>query len=279
LLAGALRALARNRTALLAVVLLLIISLASVFAGVLTPHDPLAIDLAQALQPPSATHLLGTDNLGRDVLARLLYGGRVSLTIGIVSTLAALVVGVSGGLIAGYYGRRVEIPLLAASDLLLAFPTLLFAIFLVATVGASLMTLIVAIAIREVPVYLRLVRSYVLSLKQLEFIVASRAVGCGDLRILVRHLLPNTVGVVTVQSTFFVARAIITAASLGFLGLGVPQPTPEWGVMLAEARQYLPIAPQLMMLPGLMLIVVVLALNLLGDVVRDYLDPQARHRV
>jgi peptide/nickel transport system permease protein len=278
-MASGLQALARNRAALLAVALLLIIALASVFAGALTPHDPLEIDLAQALQPPSAAHPFGTDNLGRDVLARLLFGGRVSLAIGIFATLAALVVGVTGGLVAGYYGRRVEIPLLAASDLLLAFPTLLFAIFLVATVGASLVTLIVAIAIREVPVYLRLVRSYVLALKQLEFTVAARAVGCGDLRILVRHLLPNTVGVVTVQSTFFVARAIITAASLGFLGLGVPQPTPEWGVMLAEARQYLPIAPQLMMLPGLMLIVVVLALNLLGDVVRDYLDPQARHRV
>jgi peptide/nickel transport system permease protein len=258
-------------------VVLLALVLASAFAGLLTDHDPTEINLGRALRPPDAINPLGTDHLGRDELSRILYGGRVSLSIGFASALGAVIVGVLLGLGSGYFGKRVEIPILASSDLLLAFPSLLFAIFLVATIGAGIQTLIVAIAVREIPVYVRLVRSYVLSLKEMDFVTAARAIGARDGRILFSHVLPNTVAIIIVQSSFMVARAIITAASLGFLGLGVPSPTPEWGVMLAEARPYLTLAPHLMILPGVMLALIVLSLNLVGDALRDFLDPRMRN--
>lgn len=267
----------RNRLAAAGVILLLAITVAAVFASAITPYDPTLIDLSVAVRPPSTAHPLGTDQLGRDSLARLVYGGQTSLVIGLSSAAVAAGIGVALGLFTGYVRARVTFPVLAGSDLLLAFPSLLFAIFLVATVGASLVTVIMAIALREVPVYVRLVRASVLSLKESDFVIAARAIGCGDSRIMGRHIFPNTVGIVVVQSTFLVARAIITAAGLGFLGLGVPAPTPEWGSMLANARPYLATEPRLMLLPGLMLMLTVLALNLIGDAIRDLLDPRMKN--
>jgi ABC-type dipeptide/oligopeptide/nickel transport system permease subunit len=271
------RRLLRNRLSRLAALLLALVLLTTLLAAWLTPYDPTMIDLASALQGPGPAHPLGTDQLGRDSLARLLYGGQISLLIGVTCVLVAAGFGVALGLIAGYFRPTATLPIIAVSDLLLAFPTLLFAIFLVATIGASVTTLILAIGIREVPVYVRLVRSLVMSLKEAEFVQAARSVGARDARIMARHIFPNTVGVVVVQSTFLVARAVITAAGLGFLGLGVPAPTPEWGVMLADARPYLAAQPRLMLLPGVMLMLTVLALNVLGDAIRDVLDPRMKN--
>lgn len=269
--------LVRNRVAAAGLILILAIALSAALASAITPYDPTLIDLSVAVRPPDLAHPLGTDQLGRDSLARIVHGGQTSLVIGLSSAGLAAAIGVVLGLITGYVRARVTFPVLAVSDLLLAFPSLLFAIFLVATVGASLVTVILAIALREVPVYVRLVRASVLSLKESDFVLAARAIGCGDARIMGTHIFPNTVGIVVVQSTFLVARAIITAAGLGFLGLGVPAPTPEWGSMLADARPYLATEPRLMLLPGLMLMLTVLALNLIGDAIRDLLDPRMKN--
>lgn len=269
--------LVRNRPAAIGLALLIMLAGASAGAALITPHDPTLIDLSKALRQVEPAHPLGTDQLGRDNLSRLLYGGQTSLVIGLSCAALAATIGVVLGLVAGYTRGRFSLPILAMSDLLLAFPTLLFAIFLVATLGASLVTLIAAIAVREVPVYVRLVRASVLSLKETDFVLAARAGGAGDARILGRHIFPNTMGTVIVQSTFLVARAIITAAGLGFLGLGVPAPTPEWGSLLANARPYLATQAHLMFLPGVMLMMTVLALNLLGDAIRDLLDPRMKN--
>lgn len=269
---------ARNRLAVVGLGCLLALLTAAAFAGSLTAHDPTEIDLARVLEPPGNEHLLGTDHLGRDVLTRVLYGGRASLMIGFAAGLLAGIAGVTLGLVSGYFGRRVELPIMVAADLLLAFPTLLFALLLVAVLGPSLLTLIVALGIIDTPVFVRLVRSNVLSLKHSEFVLASKSIGAHDARLLGRHILPNTLGVVMVQVTFTVAGAITSAATLGFLGLGVPAPTPEWGGMLADAREYLTIAPHLMFVPGVVLAVVVLSLHLVGDALRDYLDPRMKQR-
>lgn len=271
-----LRVLLRNRTATVGGILLAAIGLVLLLFPLVSRGEPALMNLSNALKGPGEAGLLGADQLGRDVLTRIMHGGRVSLTIGLVATVSAAIVGVLLGLATGYLGGRLDLALMAICDIILAFPTILFALFLVTTLGPGLRNLILALIIREIPSYIRLVRSSVLSLRELDYVTAARAAGARAPRVLGRHLLPNLAGPVIVHSTFLVARSIITAAGLGFLGLGVSPPTPEWGVMLAESRPYLEMAPYLVIAPGTAIVLTVLALNLFGDGLRDALDPQMR---
>lgn len=268
------RQLRRNRGAIAGLIVFILIVLSSILAQRLAPYDPLLISPQDYLQPPSRSHWLGTDSYGRDVLSRVLHGGRVSLTVGFASVLIASALGVLLGLIAGYYGGRVDGAIMRFVDMLLAFPGLLLALGVVALLGPGLANVIVAVGISGIPSYARTVRGAILSAREEVYVEAARSVGCRDHHILLRHLLPNVVGLVVVISTLSVAWAILTASSLSFLGVGTQPPTPEWGVMLSEGRGLLREAPWLTTFPGLMIMLTVLSINLLGDGLRDALDPR-----
>ncbi|HZF66824.1 MAG TPA: ABC transporter permease [Gemmatirosa sp.] len=259
----------------LAVVILLL--LAAVLAPLLTGHDPTAIDLASALERPSAAHWLGTDVQGRDVWSRLVHGARVSLAVGIVSQVIALAIGVALGLVAGYYGRRVDDLVMRLADVTLAFPTLLLLIAMAAALSPSLSTVILTIGVVGWAGMARLVRGQVLVVRDMEFVQAERALGAGDVRIMLRHVLPNVVAPVVIAATLGVAGAIMAEAALSFLGLGVQPPTPSWGAMIADGRDLsqLRSAPWTSLFPGLAIGAAVLGFNLLGDALRDALDPRA----
>lgn len=268
------RQLRRNRGAMVGLIVFILIVHSSIFAQSLAPYDPLLISPQDYLQPPSRSHWLGTDSYGRDVLSRVLHGGRVSLTVGFSSVLIASALGVLLGLIAGYYGGRVDGAIMRFVDMLLAFPGLLLALGVVALLGPGLANVIVAVGISGIPSYARTVRGAILSAREEVYVEAARSVGCRDQHIVLRHLLPNVVGLVVVISTLSVAWAILTASSLSFLGVGTQPPTPEWGLMLSEGRGLLREAPWLTTFPGLMIMLTVLSINLLGDGLRDALDPR-----
>ena len=248
----------------------------AIAAPILARHNPTAIDLSAQLLPPSGSHWMGTDVQGRDVWSRLLYGARVSLAVGFVSQLIALSIGVTLGLIAGYYGRWVDELVMRLADVTLAFPTLLLLIAMVAALQPSLGVVFVTIGIVGWAAMARLVRGQVLVLRQLEFIQAIRALGAPDFRIILRHVLPGVVAPVVIAATLGVAGAIMAEAALSFLGLGVQPPTPSWGAMVAEGRDLnqLRTAPWTSLFPGLAIGAVVLGFNLLGDAMRDALDPR-----
>jgi peptide/nickel transport system permease protein len=233
-------------------------------------------DLLGALAPPSRAHLFGTDQFGRDILARVMFGARVSLTSGLLVVLLAMLTGVPLGLIAGYYGGSTDQVISRGIDILLAFPGFLLALAIVSVLGPSLTNAMLAVAISSIPVFTRVVRGSVLSEKAREYILAARALGCGRGRIIFRHLLPNIMGPILVLATLRIGTAILTTAMLSFLGLGAQPPTPEWGEMLATARPYIRQAWWLTLFPGMAITVTVLAVNLLGDGLRDVLDPKLR---
>lgn len=264
----------RARIGLGLVVLLLLVAL---LAPLLTRHDPTAIDLAAALEGPSAAHWLGTDVQGRDVWARLAHGARVSLAVGVVSQVIALALGVALGLVAGYYGRRIDDLVMRLADVTLAFPTLLLLIAMAAALSPSLGTVIVTIGVVGWAGMARLVRGQVLVVREAEYVQAERALGAGDARILLRHVLPNVVAPVVIAATLGVAGAIMAEAALSFLGLGVQPPTPSWGAMIADGRDLSQLrnAPWTSLAPGLAIGAAVLGFNLLGDALRDALDPRA----
>lgn len=251
-------------------------------APVLAPHDPQAQALEQRLRPPawqqrgSGENLLGADNLGRDILSRIIYGSRISLLVSLVTVTVAALIGCLLGALAGYFGGAVDEIISEVVEVFLAFPFLLLAIALMAFLGAGVGNIIVALVLSRWVQYCRVVRGEVLSLRERDFVTAARALGGGDLYIIVRHILPNTLGSVTVVATFAMAIVIITEASLSFLGLGVPPTIPTWGSMLAEGRSYIYRAPWLSIFPGLAIFVTVLGINLLGDGLRDVLDPKLR---
>jgi ABC-type dipeptide/oligopeptide/nickel transport system permease subunit len=259
----------------LAVVILLL--LAAALAPLLTGHDPTAIDLASALERPSAAHWLGTDVQGRDVWSRLVHGARVSLAVGVVSQVIALALGVALGLVAGYYGRRVDDLVMRLADVTLAFPTLLLLIAMAAALSPSLSTVILTIGVVGWAGMARLVRGQVLVVRDMEYVQAERALGAGDLRIMLRHVLPNVVAPVVIAATLGVAGAIMAEAALSFLGLGVQPPTPSWGAMIADGRDLSQLrgAPWTSLFPGLAIGAAVLGFNLLGDALRDALDPRS----
>lgn len=265
-----------NRLALVGAILLLLAFGAAVLAPVLATHDPRAQSLLKRLAPPSAEYRLGTDELGRDEFSRLLWGARNSLFIGFAGTAGGLLLGTIVGLAAGFFGGWLDTITMRLIDVMYAFPGILLAILIVAIVGPSITNLIIVLAIWGTPTLSRIVRSSVLMLKSEEFVQAAVALGASRTRIMVRHLLPNCVGPIIVYATLGLADALLTTAGLGFLGLGVQAPAPEWGTMLSVGRNYLREAPHLMIFPGLLILLTVISLNLIGDALRDALDPRTR---
>ncbi len=263
---------------LLGVVLIALFLFLVVFGSVLAPHDPIQPNVALKLQPPSSTYWFGTDELGRDVFSRVLSGAKYSLGIACIILSIAVVVGTLVGLIAGYVGGLVDELLMRLTDLFLAFPALVLAMAIAATLGRNLQNTVIALTVVYWPWYARLVRGQVLWLKEREFIEAARAIGASPWRIVGRHILPNTLAVIIVQLTLDVGYAVLATSGLSFLGLGAQPPTPEWGTMIAGARTFFRDAWWYITFPGLALTLTVLGFNLLGDGLRDFLDPRTRRR-
>lgn len=270
------RRLRRNRAALVGMGVIIMLVMVAIFAPVLTPYDPNKTDMKARLQRPSLAHPLGTDNFGRDMFSRVLYGSRVSLYVGFVAVGIGAVFGGVLGAVGGYYGGRLDNFIMRSMDVLLAIPQIILAIAIVGALGTSLVNLMIAVGISQLPRYARVVRASALTVRGQEFVEAARAVGARDVRIIVENILPNCMAPIIVQSTLGVAQAILSAAALSFLGLGIQPPTPEWGSMLSAGRQFLRQAPYLSFFPGLAISIVVLALNIFGDGLRDSLDPKLR---
>jgi peptide/nickel transport system permease protein len=270
----ALRRLRQRPLALFGAFVILFFVVVAVFAPQLAPYDPAATDFLAVRQAPSADYLLGTDDVGRDVLSRLVYGARASLMAGVISVVIALLMGVPLGLIAGFYGGLIDEIIMRFTDALLSFPFLILAVALAAALGPSLQNAMIAIGIATAPTFIRLTRGQVLAVKTEEYVQAARALGTGDARILVRHILPNSFTPLLVQATLAIAQAIIAESSLSFLGLGVQPPVPSWGGMLNVAKGFMADAPWMAVWPGLSIFVTVLAFNLFGDGLRDALDPR-----
>ena len=260
----------------LALAIIALFALGAIFATVLAPYDPLAQELSARLEPPSAAHWLGTDQLGRDLFSRLLYGARISLVIGVVVVALAGAVGTFVGVVAGYAGGLVDEALMRLTEVFLAFPPLILAMAIAGALGPSLVNAIIAIAAVTWAVYARLARGQVLSLRRREYVEAARAIGAGRARIIWRHLLPNAIAPLLIQASFDMGSAIISAAGLSFIGFGAQPPTPEWGVMISEGRNFISTEPWLSLFPGLAILLAVGAFNLLGDGLRDILDPRLR---
>ena len=270
------RRLRRNKAAVAGMSVIILLVIVAVLAPVLAPFDPNQTNISQRLQGPSSEHPLGTDNFGRDMLSRIIYGSRISLYVGFVAVGIGAIFGGILGAIGGFYGKQIDNVIMRLMDVLLAVPQIILAIAIVGVLGTSLTNLMVAVGISQVPRYARLVRASAMSLRGQEFVEAARAIGATDLRIILENILPNCMAPIIVQSTLGVAAAILSAASLSFLGLGVQPPTPEWGSMLSAGRQFLRSAPHLSIYPGLAIAIVVLALNVFGDGLRDSLDPKLR---
>lgn len=256
--------------------ILALLLLTALLAPVIAPYAPNEQHLLQGLKGPNPSHLLGQDRLGRDILSRILYGARISLWVGMVTVAVSAMVGTGVGAVAGYWGGWVDELVMRLTDIFLAFPGILLAIAMVAIMGPSLNNVIIALCIMGWVGYARLVRAQVLALRAYDFVQAAEALGANPSRIVIRHILPNVVGPLTVEVTFGMAGAMMAEAGLSFLGLGTQPPDPSWGTMLNEGRQFLLVAPHLTLFPGLALMVVVLGINFLGDGIRDLLDPKRR---
>ncbi|OZI34680.1 ABC transporter permease [Bordetella genomosp. 10] len=270
------QALRRNKLSWVGIGLLLAIVLVAAFAPWIAPHDPLQQNIAYRLDPPSADYWLGTDSYGRDVLSRLIYGARVSLLVGFVAILIAMSIGASLGILAGYVGGLLDQFIMGLVDVLLSFPTLLLGLMVAAMLGASLENLIIAIAITEIAPFVRVARAPTIALKQRDFVEAGRALGFGPLRLMGVHILPNMISDVVVVGSLWMASAIRTEASLSFIGLGVPPPAATWGAMIREGFENILDAWWLTVFPSIAILLTVLALNLLGDALRDAIDPKLR---
>jgi peptide/nickel transport system permease protein len=268
------RRLVKRRAALVGLVVVVFFIMLSTLAPIVSPFDPLATSWVMVRKPPSMVHLFGTDEIGRDILARIIWGGRTSLMAGIVSVSLALVIGVPIGLLTGYAGGIVDGTIMRLIDAMLAIPFLILAIALAAFLGPDLTNAMIAIGVSQMPVFVRLTRGQVLSVKHEEYIEAARAVGNPDHRIVLRHILPNIIPPLLVQATLAIAAAIIAEASLSFLGLGQQPPNPSWGSMLNTAKNFIQQAPWMAIWPGLAIFGLVLSLNLFGDGLREALDPK-----
>jgi peptide/nickel transport system permease protein len=272
------RRVGRNPGAVVGAIVLLAIVLLALFAPVIAPHDPIAQDTQAIRARPSLDHLFGADTFGRDVFSRVLYGGRMSLPVGLVAVVIAALIGSTFGLIAGYRGGWVDSLVMRAVDLMLAFPGILLAMSLVAILGTSLFNLMLAVGIASIPEYTRVVRGSVLSVREMEYVTAARVSGARDRGIMVRHILPNVLPPVIVLGTLGIAGAIILGSTLSFLGLGIQPPTAEWGNMLSDGRSMMRHFWWVSFFPGMAIMLTVLSINLLGDGLRDALDPRLRHR-
>ena len=273
---GLLRRLGASPRTTIGAVVLVVIFLAAIFADQISPFPPNQQFLRNRLQPPSAEHWLGTDHFGRDVMSRIIHGGRVSLQVGFISVAIALAVGGLMGLIAGFYGGWIDSATSWIVDVLLALPAFLLALAIVAALGPSLLNVMIAVGIANIPQFARITRSAVLTVREMDYVTAAQAVGSRDMRIMFKHVVPNSLGPIIVQVTLSLAGAILAAAGLSFLGLGAQPPTAEWGSMLNSARPYIRDAHWAVTFPGLAIVFTVLALNMVGDGLRDALDPRRR---
>jgi peptide/nickel transport system permease protein len=273
----AFRRLLRNRPALFGLVLIVVFVAAALLAPIVAPRGPFATYSGVSLKPPSADHLFGTDRLSRDELARVLYGAQISLYVGVVSVVMGLTIGTLIGAAAGAFGGRVDSILMRIVDVLLAIPGILLAIGIVAWLDRGLVQIMLAVAVTNVPIFARLLRGSLLALREAEFVTAARSVGAAPVRLLLRHMLPNALTPLIVAATLALATAIIDVAGLGFLGLGPPDPrTAEWGTMLTDARSFLQRAPWLLLFPGAAISITAIGFNLLGDGLRESLDPRLK---
>lgn len=266
----------QHKLAVIGSVIVFLFLILAIFAPLIAPYGINEQSLGERFSAPSAAHWFGTDDFGRDIFSRVVHGARISLWVGFFSVLGSVILGTLLGLMAGYGGRLLDAVISRLFDILLAFPSILLAIAIVSILGPSLQNALIAIAIINVPTFGRLVRSKVLSIKQEEYVLAAKAVGMSHRRIVLRHILPNSMVPVIVQATLAIGTAIIEAAALGFLGLGAQAPSPEWGKMLADARPYLVQAPWTLFFPGIAIMLTVLGFNLMGDGLRDTLDPKMK---
>ena len=272
------RRLKKNKMAMIGLAIVVILVLIAIFADVLFDYNDVVIkqNTAIRLQGPSAEHWLGTDEFGRDILARLVHGSRISLVVGVVAVSIALTVGGTLGALAGFYGGKIDMVIMRLMDILLAVPSLLLSITIVSALGPSIINLMIAISISSIPGYARIVRSSVMTVRDNEFVEAARSIGANNWQIILSHIIPNCMAPIIVQVSLKVASAILSTSGLSFLGLGVKAPTPEWGSMLSGGRAYLRNAPHLTFFPGVMIMITILSLNLLGDGLRDALDPKLK---
>ncbi len=273
------RRFARNRLALLGTLIIVLLLISALLAPVIAPYDPIKTNIRDRLQGPSAAHLFGTDDLGRDIFSRVLYGTRISLKVGLISVSIATSIGLLLGLLAGYLGGWVDTLVMRTMDVLFAFPAVLLAIAIMAVLGQSTTNVMIAVGIVYVPIFARITRGSVLAVRELEFIEAARCIGLRDADIVRRHILPNALDAVIVQVSLATAFAILAEAALSFLGLGTQPPDPSWGSMLSFGREYMLEAPWWTIFPGLAIFLTVLALHLIGDGLRDALDPRSDVRV
>ena len=269
--------LCKNTGAVIGMVIILIFVLGAVFANLIRPYDlVIRQEAAIRLDPPSAEHWFGTDAYGRDVLARVLYGSRISLSIGFFTAAFSLIFGGILGAAGAYYGGQVDNIIMRVMDMFTAIPGTLLALAIVAALGTSMVNLLIAITISSIPGFVRLIRSTVLTVVESDYVEAARACGTGDARIILRHILPNAIGPIIVQTTTSISDMILTASGLSFIGMGVQAPTPEWGAMISEAREFYRQKPYLVIFPGVCIILTALSFNLIGDGLRDALDPRLR---
>ena len=273
---GIFRRLRRNKGATLGLIILILIGLAALLAPFVATHSPIEAVFEDSLLPPSSEHLMGTDVLGRDIYSRVIYGSRLSLQLGFVSVAIAAFFGTTLGLLSGYFGGWLDMVIMRIIDVMLAFPGLLLAMGIVAVLGFSLTNAMIAVGISAIPGYTRVVRGSVLTIRENLYIDAARVIGCRDQAIMFRHILPNAMAPIIILSTLGIASSIITGAALSFLGLGAQPPTPEWGVMLNHGRQWLRQGWWVTTFPGLAIMITVLSINMLGDGLRDALDPRLK---
>jgi peptide/nickel transport system permease protein len=271
-----LRRLLRHRGAIIGTVIILVIGLAAIFAPLIAPYPPDEMGVGPSLAPPSRDYPMGTDTFGRDIYSRILYGAQLSLRVGVVAVAISAGFGIVLGLVAAYYGGWIDGVLMRIIDILLAFPGILLALAIVAVLGISLTNLMIAVGIGGVPSFARLVRGSTLAVKENLYVTVARSIGAGDGLIIFRHILPNVASPIIVYATLRIAFAIIATSSLSYLGLGAKPPTPEWGVMLSDGREFMRVAPWVTTFPGLAIMLSVMGINLLGDGLRDALDPRLR---
>lgn len=269
----------KNKLAMFGLVLLTIMLLIAIFADVLVDYqaDVVELHMSERLQGISSEHWLGTDQYGRDIFSRLIYGTRISLFIGLASVCISVTAGTIIGAVAGYYGGKIDNVLMRIMDMFLAIPQMLMAIAIVAALGSGITNLLIALSIAATPGFSRIVRSSIMSIKEQEFVEAAVAYGATDRHIILKHIIPNAIGPIIVQATLDIATAILTIASLSFIGLGIQSPTPEWGTILSEAKAQMRDYPHLIVSPGIAIILAVMALNLIGDGLRDALDPRMKN--
>jgi ABC-type dipeptide/oligopeptide/nickel transport system permease subunit len=268
-----LRAFARNKAAVVGGALVLLILLTALLTPLIVPHNPYLVDLDKQFLNPGAEYLVGTDMYGRDVFARILYGSRISLLVGIVPTLISMAIGIVVGIVSGYYGGKVDFALMMVADMVLAFPSILLAMVVMYTLGATLLNIFIALSLVGWASTARVVRSQTLSLKNKEYVEASRAIGTRDVVVMARHIFPNCIPQLLVLFTLNIPAAILSEATLSFLGVGAQPPAASWGLMVSNGREYLFNAPWVAIAPGIAILVTVLAFNFLGDGLRDALDP------